>query len=293
MDAPAAAAAFALGTSAIFGTFSIIARMGREHANAITGVLIGLLLPMPLLLLATSALWEPGWWSPRAIGFFVLAGLAGPACSRVFLFLALHHLGVARAMPLTSVTPLFSTLLAILFLGEEPGPYVWAGTFLIAAGSAALSYKRAGDKSWERRHLWLPFFSVIAAAVSFLFRKIALSEVQAPLLGVTVSSLSGMIFLFAFLPFFPAGQRPQLGRPKAWTFYGACGLLNALGFLTQFSALSLGDVSVVIPLSSTAPLFSLLLSRLLLREVERVTAWILASTILIVAGAALIGWQLR
>lgn len=283
---------FALGTAASFGTFSIIVLMGREHANAISGVVIGLIVPLPLLLLATALAWQPGWWHPRALMFFVLAGLAGPACSRVFLFLALHYLGVARAMPLTSVTPLLSTVLAIALLGETPGPHIWAGTLLIAAGSASLSYKKQSDTSWQRRHLWLIAMNMVAASLSFLFRKFALNEVHAPLLGATVSSAAGLCFLVLFMPFFPAGQRLRLDRSKAWLFYGATGLLNALGFLTQFNALSLTDVSIVIPLSSTAPFFSLLLSRIALRHTERVTKLIVAGTVLIVAGAALISWKL-
>ena len=293
MPAALAAALFALGTSALFGTFSILVRLGREHANAITGVVVSVVSPLPFFLLAALWMWEPSWWNGRAILFFVLAGLAGPAGSRVFLYLSLHYLGVARAMPLTSVTPLFSTLLAIAVLGEKPGPYIVAGTLLIVAGSAALSYKKPGDKSWSRRHLWLIACSVTTAACSFLFRKLALTAVNAPLLGVTVSSLAGLFFLSLFRPLMPEAERPRWPNRKAWGFYGAVGLLNGAGFLTQFYALGLGDVSIVIPLSSTAPFFSLLLSRLLLRGTERVTKLIVAGTVLIVAGAALIGWKLR
>ncbi|MEK6710719.1 MAG: DMT family transporter [Nitrospinota bacterium] len=291
--APLAAALFALSTSAFFGAFSILVRLGRDHANAITGVIISLLAPLPFFILATASMWDPAWWNLKSIGFFVLAGAAGPACSRVFLYLSLHYLGVARAMPLASVTPLFSTLLAIAVLGESPGPHIWAGTLLIVAGSAALSYKKPSDKSWSRRHLWLIFLSVLASAWSFLFRKLALTEVNAPVMGVTVSSLTGLLLLFLYRPIMPAAERPRFPNRKAWAFYGACGLLNGAGFLTQFYALGLGDISIVIPLSSTAPFFSLLLSRLLLRGTERVTGWIVAGTVLIVGGAALISWRLR
>jgi len=293
MPAPTAAALFALGTSFFFGAFSILVRLGREHANAITGVFISLLAPLPLFIAAALWMRDASWWDGRAIGFFILAGLSGPACSRVFLYLSLHHLGVARTMPLTSVTPLFSTMLAAAVLGERPGPHVWAGTLLIVTGCAALSYKKTSDTSWSRRHLWLIGVSVLAAAWSFLFRKLALTAVNAPVLGVTVSSLAGLFFLSLFRPLMPAAERPRLPNAKAWAFYGSCGLLNGAGFLTQFYALGLGDVSIVIPLSSTAPFFSLLLSRLLLRGTERVTKLIVWGTVLIVAGAALIAWRLR
>jgi len=53
-------------------------------------------------------------------------------------------------------------------------------------------------------------------------------------------------------------------------------------------ALSLGRISVVTPLSGTAPLFVLLLTSLFLRDVEVLTARILAGTLLIVAGVILL-----
>lgn len=293
MGTPLLAAAFALATAAVFGAFSLLARVGGAYANATTGVLIGLFTSIPLMLIGSVLFWDPSWWNPHALLFFILAGMAGPACSRVLLYLSIHRLGVARAMPLTSVMPLFSTTLAVLFLGEQPGPFIWAGTLLIVAGSASLSYKKPGDTSWERRSLWFIFLSVFVGSFSFLFRKIALTHVGAPIFGVTVSSLTGLVFLLAFTPFLPEDQRPRLRNRKAWGFYGACGLLNAVGFLTQFSALSLGDVSIVIPLSATAPFFALLLSAFLLRGVERLTPLIVAGTVLIVAGGALIGWRLR
>jgi drug/metabolite transporter (DMT)-like permease len=52
----------------------------------------------------------------------------------------------------------------------------------------------------------------------------------------------------------------------------------------------LGKVSVVIPLSSTGPLFSLILTAIFLRDVERVTFRIIASAALIVGGVLLISW---
>jgi uncharacterized membrane protein len=57
-----------------------------------------------------------------------------------------------------------------------------------------------------------------------------------------------------------------------------------------YFALDLGKVSVVIPLSSTGPLFSLILTAIFLRDVERVTFRIIASAALIVGGVLLISW---
>ena len=57
-----------------------------------------------------------------------------------------------------------------------------------------------------------------------------------------------------------------------------------------YYALDLGKVSVVVPISSTGPFFSLILSALFLRDVERVTLRIILSAAMIVSGVMLISW---
>jgi len=55
-----------------------------------------------------------------------------------------------------------------------------------------------------------------------------------------------------------------------------------------YYALDRGKVSVVIPVSSTGPLFSLILTAIFLRDVERVTLRIVVSAAMIVSGVLLI-----
>ncbi len=288
------AATYAMSTAVVFATFSVFVRKGSEHANALTGVFIGMFTSLPVMLAVTWYYWEPEWWSPPAFFFFTLAGLVGPAMSRVFLYLSISYLGVARAMPFNSLTPLFSTSLAVVFVGERPGALILAGTICIILGSVTLTYKKPEDTSWKRKYLWLAFASSITAALSFLFRKLAFAHVSAPMMGATLSTLAGFVFLTTFIPLFPQDQKPnQFDRPKAWLVFGFCGLLNALGFFLHFTAISIGDLSIVAPLTSTAPVFSLLMSFVMLRRMERITPTIVLGTICMVGGAALIGWRVR
>ena len=129
--------------------------------------------------------------------------------SRVFLYLSISYLGVARAMPFVSLTPLFSTSLAIMFIGERPGALILAGTIFIVLGSITLSYKKPEDTSWQRKHLWLAFGSAVTAAFSFLFRKLAFAYVEAPVMGATLTTLAGFIFLVPFIPFFPKDSETE------------------------------------------------------------------------------------
>ena len=70
----------------------------------------------------------------------------------------------------------------------------------------------------------------------------------------------------------------------------AAGITVSLAMICIYFALDLGKVSVVIPISSTGPFFSLILTAIFLRGVERVTFRIVLSAALIVGGVLLSSW---
>ena len=291
MTNQAVGAGFALMSAMGAAIFSIIVRRGQQHGNAATGVTIGLIVSMPVLIVLSIIFAEPGWWNLEAIGFFVAAGLMGPCLGRVFMFLGIHHLGVSRAVPLKSAQPLVAATLAFFVLGERPGPLIWAGTLMIVAGCALSSFKKKGDASWSRRLIWLPMAAMVSFASGAILRKIALGILHSPLIGVTFTSFAGLIFILSFSYVLPKEYRPDLRWGKAWYFYGVCGLINTGTFLLSFHAIMRGDISIVQPISAMTPFFALFLSYLFLRDVERVTRLVVLGTILTVGGGALIGWR--
>jgi uncharacterized membrane protein len=66
------------------------------------------------------------------------------------------------------------------------------------------------------------------------------------------------------------------------------GVLNNLGFLTVNFAFNAGDVSVVYPINSIAPLITFGLSFLILQNVERLSWKDLVGTLAVVAGVILL-----
>ncbi len=136
---------FSLSTAVVVGSFTLFVRSGQRYANAVSGVLIGIIVSFPPLLAGAIWTWEPAHYQPLAWLFFALAGVMGPAVGRVCFFHSIHLIGVARAVPLNSTMPLFSAIIGILILGERPGPYILAGTVLIVLGCMGITSKR-GEK---------------------------------------------------------------------------------------------------------------------------------------------------
>ncbi len=283
---------FALTTAVLAGPVGLLIRRGQVYGTAVTGVVIGLIVNTPILIALTAWFWEPAWWNLRAFGLFVALGLAGPSLGRVFMYQSIHFLGVARAIPLIQMLPLTTAAAAYGLLGERPGPYIWAGTLLIVAGCVAITLKKKTDTSWNRRYLWFPVLAVAGFTAGNIIRKMGLTVNPSPLFGVTVTYFSSLVYLLLLMRFIPVAHRPDLRWGKAWYFYGVCGFCNTVTILLRFAATSYGDLTIVVPLFGMSSLFALLASWLFLRGVERVTGMMVAGTVLVVLGGALITWRL-
>ncbi|MDA0999829.1 MAG: DMT family transporter, partial [bacterium] len=281
-----------LGTAIFSAGFSLVVRKGQAHGNAITGVVIGLIVNTPLLIAASWYLWEPEWWNLRAIFWFMAGGVTGPVLGRVFMYQSIHFLGVSRTSPLIASGPLMTAALAYGFLGERPGPFIWGGTVCVVLGCVFITMKGKADSVWDRRFIWLAVAGMMFFSISNLLRKTGINILPVPVYAVTVTYLSALLFMILFSRALPKVHRPYLGRKKAWLFYGVCGLLNTAAFLFHFTAIHFGDLTIVSPISSTSPFFALILSWVFLRDMERITPLLIAGTSFVVLGGVLIVWKI-
>jgi drug/metabolite transporter (DMT)-like permease len=58
---------------------------------------------------------------------------------------------VASVAAASYLTPLFSTLVSVLYLGVTPGPRLWAGCAVLVTGSVLSWRSVSGPNPWTRR----------------------------------------------------------------------------------------------------------------------------------------------
>lgn len=287
---PFLAVALSLTSAVVFASFSVMVRKALSVGTAYAGVVISLVVGLPIL--GGLSLFMSSWkaLTLEAAGWFLLGGILAPGIGRLLLFQGIRHIGVGRTMPLVMLTPFFSTALAVAWLGERPGPAVWAATAGVVAGCALLSLKPAGDADWRRVFILLPVGHALALAFATLTRRHALLITPDPVIGAFLANLSSLPFVLLCAPLLPPAERFRVNRAGLLR-YGLISVVNTLGFLLFFSSFRYGEVWLVTPLGYSAPLFSLLFARLWLREEERVTwnkAW---GAALLFLGMAVIVWQ--
>jgi uncharacterized membrane protein len=183
---------------------------------------------------------------------------------------------------------MFSALMAIATLGEQLTLNVFCGTLLVILGIVLLSHRTDPGRRIRLRYVFFPLLASLLAGFSQVLRKVGLGSVPHPILAAAVTSTSS--FLVVVLGFLIVGKSAQLFKftRQSLPYLLGAGACISISMVAIYYALDLGQVVVVIPLSSTGPLFALILTSILLRDSERVTGKVVAAAMLIVGGAILI-----
>ena len=275
-----------LFTAVCYGASSVLARKGMRDSNPMTGVIVGTL--VQVILLAVLVIADPpeafNW---TAIGLFIASGIFASTLGRMFNYMSIERLGVALSATIIGSNPLFSTLLAALFLGEQVALSTLLGTVLIVAGIAAARSGGKAVKDLRSNALLLPIASATFYGASSVIRKAALNILPESAFGAVVGAMASIISFGAYLILTQRTDNFQFnwGGGK---FFIINGVVVTLAWLAMFSALTIGKVSVVTALGGTNPLFSVVLSAILLKDSEELNSRIIISCLAIVAGAMVI-----
>ena len=282
------AAFIALGAACAFGLAHILVRRGLIHGSSTTAITINIVSMAAFVWLALGP-W--GSWeavSPAGVAWLMLAGAVAPLSSQFLFYASMPRVGVARAASLRNTTPLFASLLAILFLGESWSVTLAGGTIMIIAGATLLSARDSGELlQFRKRDLLLPLGAALLGGLASPMRKYGLSLLPSFPLVVCVTLVGSLAGLGIALSIRGNYKSVEL-RPRTILWFGLSGVATGCGISLYLFALDLGQVVLVEPLVATSPLFSLLLTHLFLRRHETVTARVVSGALAICAGAALI-----
>ncbi len=254
----------ALGRLGLFRTIALVNIVGF-----VSSVLLVLLLP--LLVPGSSDL------PPGALPTLIGVGLASFASQGTF-YLAFRDGLVSVISPLTSVYPAVTILLALLFLGEDPGLLRLVGAAIAISGIALLS---AGLSS-HRASRDGP--AALAGVPTALVAMVAIGSVLFLVKEATAQGVGAAVPLLFIRGFGAAGYAPLalaregglLRNPRPPAIVLPIGLVDTLAFLLYNFGVTVGYVAVVSPLSGMYSVITVFLAVLYLGErPSRAQVWAL------------------
>jgi uncharacterized membrane protein len=227
--------------------------------------------------------------SPFVAGVFVLGGVLASGVGRVVFAIGIDRIGSSLSNAFTNTRPLFAVLMAVVWLDETVTAGMAAGVLVLVFGLVTLSLSRGGDVSgWERTDLVFPLTAALVFAAANVVRRFGFTASPVTSLqAVTVGETAALVSMAAFAA--ATGRLGADGAPhRAFGYFAVNGLTAAIGLFAFFAALRAGPVSIVDPVTATAPLVTTAVAYLVLRDVERVTHRLVLGVVLVVAGVAVL-----
>lgn len=266
-----------------YSSVSISARLGLKHSTPLTATCVA-------LGVRTVTLWSAVFLTggvPQvtflALFLFVILGVMQSATS-LLTFTGISKIGASRSQPLRSAYPLWSAIIAITVLQEEMGIAVLGGTLFVVAGIILISWQPETTGSTYRWwHVLFPLGASFLAGIAFPVRRYALTISNEPLFFAALLAAVALACLVAYL-FLGISDQWPVWHPKAVLPFIVAGGFETLAALLSLIAVSIGRVVVVAPIVATSPLWTLVMTVIFLRGLERVNARTVIGTFSVVAG---------
>lgn len=174
-------------------------------------------------------------------------------------FASMDHLGITRALILSMLNPLLTTLVGITLLGEPVTAFRAGGMFLVVGGLILIVAGKGG--AGERRRpsregLRLIFQAAGCWACSAILMKPALQVTSVMAAAAVRVPAAGMVLWFTPWTRGTLATVRKAERPQQQRLAAICAL-SAVGALAFTTGIKYGGVAVGNVLAATAPLFTL------------------------------------
>ncbi len=283
-------AILALLSAATSALSVILVRRHSKNSNTFNISLIISLIGLICLWPMALALTDFSGVNLPSILIFALSGILTPGIVRLLYYQGMEKLGAPVNSSLYATYPLYTALLAHLFLSEILMPGNWIGILLVFLSGILIEWSSREIQVETKHHRWnllFPLLGGLTLGVGSIMRKFALDLFNAPVLGVAVAYTFSLVpFLLVFLVSKPTREAVSLRRDLR--LFWAAGIGQAITWVLGFYALSNADVSVVTPLLATEPVFVAVFAYFYLRQIEKVSMKLLVSIFLTILGIVLI-----
>ena len=273
----------ALAAAIAYAFSFILSKRGFQYSTPITITFVSLLIQTVTLFTIVLTITGIPKTTPFVLMLFAIAGVL-QAVVRQLTYIGIEKIGAARSGPIRASVPLWSAAIAIFFLGETISAAIGLGTILVVGGILLISW-RANEhiKDFRPWYIIAPLLAAILGGIVYPIRRYALRFSDEPIFFGAVIGVVGLFCTVAYLAL-PTTKEKLVWNRESLVYFVAGGAFESLGLLLVLYALTFGPVVMVTPLTATLPLWLVLLGKLFLRDVEKITTRTVIGAGLVVAG---------
>lgn len=258
---------FVLLIPLLFSIQHVLVRVGSEKSETLNGIYASLL--VSTLMFSPSVL-KPTL-DPDFLFYMATAGVLQFFFARICLYYAISRIGANLASPLSSTRIFFATVIA-LFVGELLNLWIVLGSVLVFLGIFLISKAKAkSDMLGISFAILTGFFACLSSYFIKFGNSVEYNPFFATFLGFAIST--------ALLTPFMIGKSLKNTKP-----FVLGGLLGGVAHAIRYIALKDTPVTVIEPITSSHPFFTLLITAIFLKRLEVFSKQSIAGTISIMLG---------
>ncbi|MEC9287383.1 MAG: DMT family transporter [Chloroflexota bacterium] len=278
-----------------FGSAAIFARVGMQGMSPLSSTLLSVIVSFcPTVVLALIFAFSDIQAMPSvALFWFFLLGVINFLGGRTSSYQAIGRIGASRTAAVQSTAAVFAAIFAITIIGERPHFVVLLGTLIVVSGLTTALGNSLRNGDGDNRGAWIGLGLALVAAASYggtnVIAKELTEEYGSPLMVSAAGLLFGIILLS---PLAGAGMVREVKEAKGNLMFaasaGLSGLAAATGVIALYFALQRNDVTVVSPIVSTNPIFTLVLAQIFISRMENLTKWLFLGVGITVVGVIVV-----
>ena len=262
---------FALASAFFGGLVAILAKLGVKDINSNFATFIRTFVVLAfswIIVFIFSDIGEIKYFTGLNWLFLALSGICTGA-SWLCYFKALQLGNVNKVAPVDNSSVVLTVLVSFLFLGETVTVFKVIGIIGIIAGTFLMIEKKdlkPSDLEKKQNFTWFIFAvcSAVFAALVAIFAKIGLDGVDSNL-ATALRTIIVLVFAF-FILLFTKDKNIKSIFKRNWIFLVLSGVATGISWLFYFSALKIGEVSVVAAAGKLSIIVVIIFSYFILKE---------------------------
>lgn len=207
------------------------------------------------------------WPTKRDFGRIVILGVIGITLYHVGVTFGQQTIGAGTASMIVGSAPIFTTIIAIVFLKERMEWFAWVGLFVGFIGIVLITIGATGAFVISKGIIYV-ILATIATSIFFVFQKPLFTKYH-PIELTAYFTWAGTLPMLIFLPSLIRNFETVTAEAN-WAAIYVGVVPAAICYATWAIALSMGDVSKVTGMIYLEPVFAILIAWFWLNELPTI-----------------------
>ncbi|MGH7831607.1 MAG: EamA family transporter, partial [Candidatus Binatia bacterium] len=191
---------FALLAGILWGIGPLLLKRGMTYSNVSTATLIVQyvsVITLTLIAIAQGELFRFSELPATALWAFVGAGAVGASFGKIFYYKGIDKVGASKSTSVKNSSPILTTILAMVLLGEKLTLPVAIGVLLIVIGILVLTEVDSKDKKRPSRigYFFYPLMAALCFGINPVFKKIGITAITLPVLGAFITQSTALLMM--------------------------------------------------------------------------------------------------